>query len=75
MLPVDALRPNTEGKQGFTEQARTGFRGDEERKKVCEDTDSTLDRILRGSIKRFRPGLTDHAGVEKREAIPMPAPW
>ena len=39
MLPVDALRPNTEGKQGFTEQARTGFRGDEERKKACEGTD------------------------------------
>ena len=34
-----ALRPNTEGKQGFTEQARTGFRGDEKRKKACEGTD------------------------------------
>lgn len=75
MLPIDALRPNTEGKQGFTEQSAQDSGETRRGKKPVRVRTGTLDRILRGSIKRFRPGLTDHAGVEKREAIPMPAPW
>lgn len=39
MLPVDALRPNTEGKQGLTEQSANRIPGRRGEEKACEGTD------------------------------------